>query len=273
MSKEQSITSSKIECKCYLCLNKEKVIGKKRVAWTIICKYILKALANINEKQYYSAHDDIYPFVVEHWNILGELAQFKNGKSWKKALLDAMNHSGQFESGPSKKRIGLWKLKSCFENIDNKKNSNKEKKPKKNLLQYSSRRKELSEKCLKNDEILLYDTPLETFQCINQTINLNDEIMYPQIITPLDISVSSQSKILYSNMSTLPASLMNVLQPLYHQLYHSVYKSIKLLNKRRKQMKLQFNSSQRILSLIARLQFDMMEEETYPSSFILLKVL
>ncbi|BFU19191.1 hypothetical protein EHI8A_076000 [Entamoeba histolytica HM-1:IMSS-B] len=272
MSKEQSITPSKNECKCYLCLNKEKIIGKKRVPWTIICKYILKALAFINEKQYYSAHDDIYPFVIEHWNILGELTQFKNGKSWKKALLDAMNHSGQFESGPTKKRIGLWKLKSSFENIDNKENSNKEKKPKKNLLKYSSRRKELSEKCLKN-EILLSDTPLETFQDINQTNNLNNEFIYPQILTPSNISISNQPKISHSNMSALPLALMNDLQPLYHQLYHSVYKSIKLLNKRRKQMKLQFNSSQRILSLIARLQFDMMEKETYPSSFLLLKIL
>jgi len=105
-------------CHCYICMHPEKIRGKDRVPWTIICKYLLVSLSQLSEKEYYSAHDDIYPFVVEHWDLLSTLKQFSDRKSWKKALLDAMNHSDQFEGGAEKKRVGLWRLKTVTNSID-----------------------------------------------------------------------------------------------------------------------------------------------------------
>ncbi|KAL7720701.1 Fork-head domain-containing protein [Entamoeba marina] len=237
-------------CNCYFCSNKDVVLGKKRVPWTVICRYILLALNDISSKQYYSAHDDIYPFVIQHWEIFGTLEQFSDNNSWRKALLDAMNHSDQFESGTVKKRIGLWRL--CSSTPTSPKKRGERIKPKKNKTTQKIKRSIQKQKILNtSNDINLQSVSSDTSnpQTINHTLKYqNDQFLLPQ----------------------------NLLKEIYNDyvvMHHSLQSAGLLLTKLPPEYTLCYNVTQRLLATVSRLEFELFEHEIFPSSCVAIRLL
>ncbi|ELP85227.1 hypothetical protein EIN_083690 [Entamoeba invadens IP1] len=216
-------TSVEIGCSCYLCANKERVISKKRIPWTTICKIVLVALENIEKKQFYSAHDDIYPFVTKHWAILGKLPQFSARNNWRKALLDSMNHCGSFESTTDKKRMGLWRLRS-----DESEKINSQKK----LL-------EKKEKKTAKVETTTCKTTPKQIEKFSTGISIAKDEKYTS--TESSISVDPQQK-----LTTMYQDLENVIS-------HS-FSLICLLDVGDNQ-KIHFNTSHQIISSVTKLSY------------------
>ncbi|KAL7719326.1 Fork-head domain-containing protein [Entamoeba marina] len=227
-------------CTCYLCFNKNSILGKKRVPWTVVCRYILLSLNDISVKQYYSAHDDIYPFVIEHWSILGSLQQFSDNSSWRKALLDAMNHSDQFESGTIKKRIGLWRLRTSPPLSPQKKSGKT--KPKKNTKSISikHRSKDIDQKQTNSLRFNTTITPTLHYQ--------NDRFV-------------------------LPKELLQQICGNYASIHNYLHDAGVLLSKLPLSYIRYYNTTQKLLGTVSRLQFELFEQEMFPSSYITIRLL
>ncbi|KAL7719198.1 Uncharacterized protein QTN25_003572 [Entamoeba marina] len=94
---------------------------ENKMRWTVLCTLILRSLKVMKQEQdFFCLKKDIYSFVEDHWDIFSKLEQFSCG-TWKKAIVDALNHSTLFESGKDIKKVsGYYRLSDSFErkNID-----------------------------------------------------------------------------------------------------------------------------------------------------------
>ena len=92
------IQKLKCQCECLLC-KKITITTMPKIKTTRLCVLILKSLKYLKpELEYYSLKNDINSYIMDHWDLLSKLNQFKNG-NWRKSLLDAFNHCNKIESG------------------------------------------------------------------------------------------------------------------------------------------------------------------------------
>ncbi|KAL7719571.1 Fork-head domain-containing protein [Entamoeba marina] len=114
-------------CHCLLCEEfSESVKIQKRLAWTTLCRLSFLSMNTTNPSDFVNVRD-LFIFIANHWDILGHLEQLKK-KTWKKSILDALNHSDFFQSGISQYHTnGYWKLvDTTIPNIKTRKGKGKE---------------------------------------------------------------------------------------------------------------------------------------------------
>ena len=101
-----------IVCNCQLC--KKYWIGIHsgngiNMTATSLCVLILQSLMELDpSKSFYSMKEDIYGFVVRHWQCVRPYFDLFSKKKWKKMLLDTFHHCNRIESG------GGYGLKASF---------------------------------------------------------------------------------------------------------------------------------------------------------------
>lgn len=98
------------KCQCLFCSEfSDVVLKQKRLAWTTLCRLAFLSIKRKDNNEYVHVRD-LFNFFNDHWNNISHFEQLKK-KTWKKSILDALNHSDYFQSGINQFHTnGYWKL-------------------------------------------------------------------------------------------------------------------------------------------------------------------
>lgn len=99
-------------CECMLCTRNAPIILSKCHTWAWIMRVVFYSLRDrYPEKKFFSLKNDVYEYMMNHWNILG--LDRKPSANWHKQIQDMLSHSRNiFESGMTHfKQNGFWRLK------------------------------------------------------------------------------------------------------------------------------------------------------------------
>ncbi|EFA86731.1 hypothetical protein PPL_00536 [Heterostelium album PN500] len=117
------------DCKynnCLVCLRGPPSILHKCPTWSTIMRVVFYTLSNsFPERKFFNLRNDVYSWMVDHWNILLDFKKDNNINSsffsffieeennWRKQVQDMLSHSKNlFESGTEEyKQNGYWRLK------------------------------------------------------------------------------------------------------------------------------------------------------------------
>lgn len=116
-------------CQCLFCSEFSDIVSKqKRLAWTTLCRLAFLSMKRKDNGEYMHVRD-LFNFFNDHWNKISHFDQLKK-KTWKKSILDALNHSDYFQSGINQFHTnGYWKLMdSSVPSIKNRKSKKLEEK-------------------------------------------------------------------------------------------------------------------------------------------------
>lgn len=100
------------QCDCMLCTRTAPLILSKCHTWAWIMRVVFYSLRDrYPEKKFFSLKNDVYEYMMNHWNILG--LDRKPSANWHKQIQDMLSHSRNiFESGMTHfKQNGFWRLK------------------------------------------------------------------------------------------------------------------------------------------------------------------
>ena len=98
------------KCQCLFCSEFADIVSKQnRLAWTTLCRLAFLSLKRKENNEYCHVRD-LFNFFNDHWANISHFDQLKK-KTWKKSILDALNHSDYFQSGINQFHTnGYWKL-------------------------------------------------------------------------------------------------------------------------------------------------------------------
>ena len=116
-------------CNCLFCKDFLEIVSKqKRLAWTTLCRLAFLSIKKPETNEFIHVRD-LFNFFNEHWSAISHFDQLKK-KTWKKSILDALNHSDFFQSGINQFHTnGYWKLTdSTLPNIKNRRSKKIEEK-------------------------------------------------------------------------------------------------------------------------------------------------